>query len=315
MHFGRVSHKTDVYSYEMLVLEMVRGREKIGQSIEDTSDLYFPHSIYKKLKCDGDIGLHGIESKKDEKVARKMILVGLLYKKHHPPMLEDEVWRLEKIGKDGAFHKKLASMAINTVQDFLKLSVVDQTKLRKILGLGMSEKMWEVTIKHARTCLLGNKLYLSRGANHTIILNPICQVVKAEINGQTYPTRDSSTTMNRAYLESLVRDAYLNWNSLEEFDGFLNEIPLLTQGEVEEQYSSHHESMVRSCHQHSFLTDGSTVVATVPSNAHMECNDWLVNSTLYCSPLDTDTSGVRYHISDSSSDGDLTPTRSFIHHN
>ncbi|CAL5445187.1 unnamed protein product [Camellia sinensis] len=239
----------------------------------------------------------------------------LVYKKHHPPMLEDEVWRLEKIGKDGAFHKKLASMAINTVQDFLKLSVVDQNKLRKILGLGMSEKMWEVTIKHARTCLLGNKLYLSRGGNHTIILNPICQVVKAEINGQTYPTRDSSTTMNRAYIESLVRDAYLNWNSLEEFDGFLNEIPLLTQGEVEEQYSSHHESMVRSCHQRSFLTDGSTVVATVPSNAHMECNDWLVNSTLYCSPLDTDTSGVRYHISDSSSDGDLTPTRSFIHHN
>ncbi|THG21115.1 hypothetical protein TEA_012187 [Camellia sinensis var. sinensis] len=160
---------------------------------------------------------------------------------------------------------------------------------------------------------MGNRLHLSRGANHTIILNPICQVVMAEINGQTYPIRDSITTMNRAYIESLVRDAYLNWNSLEEFDGFLNEIPLLTQGEVEKQHSSHHESMVRSCHQHSFLTDGSTVVATVPSNAHMECNDWLVNSILYCSPLDT--SGVRYHISDSSSDGDLTPKMSFIHHN
>ncbi|CAL5362591.1 unnamed protein product [Camellia sinensis] len=35
------------------------------------------HSIYKKLECDGDIGLHGIESKENEKVARKMILVGL----------------------------------------------------------------------------------------------------------------------------------------------------------------------------------------------------------------------------------------------
>lgn len=47
-------------------------------------------------------------------------------------MLEDEVWRLEKIGKDGAFHKKLTSMGINTVQDFLKLSVVDPSKLRKV---------------------------------------------------------------------------------------------------------------------------------------------------------------------------------------
>ncbi|KAF5934524.1 hypothetical protein HYC85_030695 [Camellia sinensis] len=73
----RVSHKADVYSYVMLVLEMVWGRKNIGQSVEDTSDLYFPHSIYKKLKYDRDIGLHGIESEEDEKVARKMILVGL----------------------------------------------------------------------------------------------------------------------------------------------------------------------------------------------------------------------------------------------
>ncbi|KAL7178666.1 hypothetical protein ACSBR1_042086 [Camellia fascicularis] len=68
-HFGRVSHKADVYSYRMLVLEMVRGRENIGQSVEDTSNLDFPHSIYKKLECARDIGLHGIESEEDEKVA------------------------------------------------------------------------------------------------------------------------------------------------------------------------------------------------------------------------------------------------------
>lgn len=47
-------------------------------------------------------------------------------------MLEDEVWRLEKIGKDGAFHRKLRDANINTVQDFLKLSIVDQTRLRTV---------------------------------------------------------------------------------------------------------------------------------------------------------------------------------------
>lgn len=47
-------------------------------------------------------------------------------------MLNDEVWRLEKIGKDGAFHKKLASENINTVQDLLKLSIVDPQKLRTV---------------------------------------------------------------------------------------------------------------------------------------------------------------------------------------
>lgn len=47
-------------------------------------------------------------------------------------MLEDEVWRLEKIGKDGAFHRKLAAEGINTVQDFLKVSTVEQSKLRTV---------------------------------------------------------------------------------------------------------------------------------------------------------------------------------------
>ena len=47
-------------------------------------------------------------------------------------MLEDDVWRLEKIGKDGAFHKKLSAENINTVQDFLKLSVVDLDRLRQV---------------------------------------------------------------------------------------------------------------------------------------------------------------------------------------
>ncbi|CAL5445216.1 unnamed protein product [Camellia sinensis] len=38
-NFGRVSHKADVYSYGMLVLEMVHGRESIGESVEHTFDL------------------------------------------------------------------------------------------------------------------------------------------------------------------------------------------------------------------------------------------------------------------------------------
>jgi hypothetical protein len=55
-----------------------------------------------------------------------------VYKKHHPPKLEDDVWRLEKIGKDGAFHKKMIDKGIKTVQDFLKLAVMDTHKLREV---------------------------------------------------------------------------------------------------------------------------------------------------------------------------------------
>ncbi|XP_030458381.2 calmodulin-binding protein 60 A-like isoform X1 [Syzygium oleosum] len=87
---------------------------------------------------------------------------GELYKKHHPPAPLDDVWRLEKIGKDGAFHKRLSEANVNTVKDFLILLSVDPSRLRTILGAGMSRKMWEVTVEHARTCSLDQKIYLYR---------------------------------------------------------------------------------------------------------------------------------------------------------
>lgn len=55
-----------------------------------------------------------------------------VYRKHYPPALWDEVWRLERIGKDGAFHRKLSAENINTVQDFLKLCAVDPDRLRSV---------------------------------------------------------------------------------------------------------------------------------------------------------------------------------------
>lgn len=60
----------------------------------------------------------------------------------------------------------------------------------QILGPGMSDKMWEVVIKHARNCALGKRLYIFRGPNFTVTLNSICQIVKADINGQIYSPQD-----------------------------------------------------------------------------------------------------------------------------
>ncbi|KAI3684552.1 hypothetical protein L6452_33776 [Arctium lappa] len=86
---------------------------------------------------------------------------GELYKKHHPPYLSDEVWRLEKISKDGAFHKRLHKENVKTVKDFLVLFFLDPEGLRHILGPGMSTKMWEVVVEHATRCVIDdNKLYL-----------------------------------------------------------------------------------------------------------------------------------------------------------
>ncbi|KAK8947388.1 hypothetical protein KSP39_PZI006994 [Platanthera zijinensis] len=77
---------------------------------------------------------------------------GEFYKKHYPPSLKDEVWRLEKIGKDGAFHKKLNKAGIHIVEHFLHLLVRHQQRLRNILGSGMPNKMWDILIEHVKTC-------------------------------------------------------------------------------------------------------------------------------------------------------------------
>jgi hypothetical protein len=55
-----------------------------------------------------------------------------VYKKHYPPALQDEVWRLDRIGKDGAFHKRLNAANITTVEDFLRMVVMDPQKLRNV---------------------------------------------------------------------------------------------------------------------------------------------------------------------------------------
>ncbi|CAL9780313.1 unnamed protein product, partial [Musa acuminata subsp. burmannicoides] len=42
-------------------------------------------------------------------------------------------------------------------EDFLRLVVRDPQKLRKVLGSGMSNKMWESLVEHAKTCVLSGK--------------------------------------------------------------------------------------------------------------------------------------------------------------
>ncbi|KAF5450916.1 hypothetical protein F2P56_031229, partial [Juglans regia] len=77
-NFGGISHKSDVYSYGMMVLEIVGGRKNIDIEGDRTSETYFPHWIYKRLELDEELSLQSlVMNEEDRESAKKMLIVGL----------------------------------------------------------------------------------------------------------------------------------------------------------------------------------------------------------------------------------------------
>lgn len=144
---------------------------------------------------------------------------GELYKKHHPPVLDDEVWRLEKIGKEGAFHKRLNKQNIKTVKDFLILLNRDPARLRKILGNGMSTKMWEAVLEHARTCVLANQMHVYRHPDgsqkqQAVVFNVVGEL-KGVISEQgQFVSIDDLSEKETAEANTTAEMAYKNWETL-----------------------------------------------------------------------------------------------------
>ncbi|VVB03262.1 unnamed protein product [Arabis nemorensis] len=80
-NYGGVSHKSDVYSYGMVVLEMI-GAKKIERAQNGGSNknsMYFPDWIYKDLEKGEIMSFFAdkITEEEDEKIVKKMVLVGL----------------------------------------------------------------------------------------------------------------------------------------------------------------------------------------------------------------------------------------------
>ncbi|KAE8778687.1 calmodulin-binding protein 60 B [Hordeum vulgare] len=146
---------------------------------------------------------------------------GELFKKHYPPALKDEVWRLEKIGKDGSFHKRLNKSGILTVEDFLRLVVRDPQKLRTILGSAMSNKMWDSLVEHAKTCVLSGKYYIYYSDEHRTagaIFNDLYAFCGL-ISGEQFYSSESLDDGQKLFADGLVKKAYDNWMYVIEYDG------------------------------------------------------------------------------------------------
>ncbi|WCJ21909.1 PR5-like receptor kinase [Euphorbia peplus] len=76
-NFGQVSSKSDVYSYGMMILEIVGVRKK-DEQVEgsNSSEIYFPSWIYKSLELENGNDAIGEEDREAE-IVRKLKVVGL----------------------------------------------------------------------------------------------------------------------------------------------------------------------------------------------------------------------------------------------
>ncbi|XVF89240.1 hypothetical protein PTKIN_Ptkin19aG0114300 [Pterospermum kingtungense] len=191
---------------------------------------------------------------------------GELYKKHYPPALHDEVWRLDRIAKDGALHKKLLKAEIVTVQDFLRLLVRDPQRLRNILGSGMSNRMWENTVDHAKTCVLGGKLYVyyTDQANSTgVVFNHVYELRGLIADGQ-FLSLESLNHNQKVFVDSLVKRAYENWHQVVEYDDkVLNDLTSTkgtnqsTASVNEKNYNADYYTTTTQKSRQQYITSGS----------------------------------------------------------
>jgi len=75
-NFGNVSTKVDIYSFGILLLEIVGGRKNVDVTVKNTSQVYFPKLIYNFFEQKEDVRIF-VENDRDSKIAKKLAIVGL----------------------------------------------------------------------------------------------------------------------------------------------------------------------------------------------------------------------------------------------
>ncbi|KAK7379188.1 hypothetical protein VNO80_04641 [Phaseolus coccineus] len=145
---------------------------------------------------------------------------GECYKKHCPPSLDDELWRLKKIAKEGAIHKQFSLHGIQNVKDLLRLYITNESSVYKMLG-SIRKKSWLAITEHAKTCVIDDyKLYSyhSEEQQISLLFNSIYVLVGVTFNWQNYYSPDTLTPQEKHLVEIVKQQAYKNVNNLKMID-------------------------------------------------------------------------------------------------
>ncbi|KAI4987577.1 hypothetical protein ZWY2020_020377 [Hordeum vulgare] len=148
------------------------------------------------------------------------------FEKHYPPKLSDEVWRLEKIGRNGAYRQALSDSGIDTVQKLLQSYVKDEQKLLKTFTK-MSPAAWKAIIEHAMTCKVGDTLYMHeiKESNMEFFFDAILQLVGVKF-GDCYKPLDMIHPAEKNLVETLKQKAYENMKDVQYDHIMINNRPV-----------------------------------------------------------------------------------------
>jgi len=75
-NIGGLSHKTDGYSFGMLLMEMASKRKNLNPHADYSSQLYFPLWIYDHIRKGEDVDVEDV-TEEENKIAKKMIIDAL----------------------------------------------------------------------------------------------------------------------------------------------------------------------------------------------------------------------------------------------
>jgi len=131
--------------------------------------------------------------------------------KRHPPRLDDDLYRLEEIARDGAYHKRLTEVKIHNVEGFLKALNEDSNKLRAILKMEKQQNAWSKLTGHARQCVLDDrqelKQYHSKEGNVVLFFNCVHELVGAAFPHE-YVACQRFNTAQKALVNKWRQNAY-----------------------------------------------------------------------------------------------------------
>ncbi|KAI3803954.1 hypothetical protein L1987_32120 [Smallanthus sonchifolius] len=200
---------------------------------------------------------------------------GESYKKHHPPSLGDDVWRLEKIAKDGVLYKRLGSRRIYTLKDFLQMYNTNESSLCTLLG-GPNNNIWKAIIKHAKACILDDKVYMYScvAVGIGLLFNSIFEVVGATFDGENHLSMNQLNDFQKTMLEGLKLQVF------KELDGMIPIDDLSTVATPVLTANLHDELQMQISHPYnSGLNDMSKLGVVVGNDAfdHDGMSSWQAN--------------------------------------